>query len=120
NGGGVGLGDFDGDGRLDVYLTANQAPNRLYLNRDGFRFEDVTEAAGVGGARAWATGVAVVDIDGDGRLDLYVSNAGLGDDRANELFLNEGPGPDGVPRFRDVAAAVGLADAGTTTHTAFF
>ena len=120
NGGGVGLGDFDGDGRLDVYLTANQAPNRLYLNRGGFRFEDVTEAAGVGGARAWATGVAVVDVDGDGRLDLYVSNAGLGDDCANELFLNEGPGPDGVPRFRDVAAAVGLADAGTTTHTAFF
>jgi hypothetical protein len=126
NGGGVGVGDLDGDGRPDVYLTANQGPNQLFLNRTepggAIRFEDVTEAAGVAGTHAWSTGVSVADVDGDGRLDLYVSNAGNvdGDSRANELFLNEGPGPDGVPRFRDVAEAWGVADEGTSTHGAFF
>ena len=126
NGGGVGVGDLDGDGRPDLYLTANLGPNKLFLNRTepggAVRFEDVTEAAGVAGARAWSTGVSVADVDGDGRLDLYVSNAGTADgqDRANELFVNLGPGPDGVPRFEDRAAAWGVADEGTSTHGAFF
>ena len=126
NGGGVGIGDVDGDGRPDVYLTANLGPNKLFLNRTEpggpVRFEDVTEAAGVAGTKSWSTGVSVADVDGDGRLDVYVANAGLEDgaDRANELFLNQGPGPDGVPRFREVAAEWGLADQGTSTHAAFF
>jgi hypothetical protein len=126
NGGGVGLGDVDGDGRTDLYLTANQGPNRLYLNRTEpggpIRFEDVTETAGVGGERAWSTGVSVTDVNADGRLDLYVGNAGNvdGDDKHNELFINEGNGPDGVPRFTEQAADWGLDDEGYTTHAAFF
>ena len=126
NGGGVGIGDVDGDGRSDVYLTANMGPNRLFLNRtepDGeVRFEDVTEVAGVEGAKSWSTGVSLADVDGDGRLDLYVSNAGTerGEGRANELFLNLGPGEDGIPRFRDVAPEWGVDDAGTSTHGVFF
>ena len=122
NGGGVGIGDVNGDGLPDVYLTANQQPNKLFLNKGDFQFEDVTEQAGVGGERAWSTGVSVVDVNGDGRLDLYVSNAGnyQGDDRANELFINQGTGADGVPTFIEEAAAYGLADEGTSTHAAFF
>ncbi|MDT7855776.1 VCBS repeat-containing protein [Rubrivirga sp. S365] len=131
NGGGVGIGDLDGDGRPDVYLTANLGPNRLFLNRtepgaDGqpgpLRFVDVTDTAGVAGRGGWSTGVSVADVDGDGDLDLYVSNAGDPDGgrRANELFVNLGPGPDGVPRFEDRAAAWGVADEGTSTQGAFF
>ena len=126
NGGGVGVGDLDGDGQPDLYLTANQGPNKLFLNRTEaggpIRFEDVTETAGVAGDEIWSAGVSVVDVDGDGHLDLYVSNAGdaEGRGRANELFRNLGPGPDGVPRFEEVAAAWGVADEGTSTHGAFF
>ncbi|MGB3541518.1 CRTAC1 family protein, partial [Rubrivirga sp.] len=126
NGGGVGVGDLDGDGRPDLVLTANMGPNRVFLNRteEGgeVRFEDVTEAAGLGGTKAWSTGVSIADVDADGLLDVYISNAGTaaGEDRANELFLNVGPGPDGVPRFQDVAEDWGLADDGTSTHAAFF
>ncbi|MEM6784362.1 MAG: VCBS repeat-containing protein [Bacteroidota bacterium] len=126
NGGGVGIGDFNGDERPDVYFNANQGPNALYLNQTEpggpIQFDDVTEIAGVGGARAWSTGVSVVDLNADGLLDLYVCNAGNleGDDKQNELFINEGLGDDGVPRFTEQAEAYGLADEGYTTHAAFF
>ena len=126
NGGGVAAGDVDGDGLADLYFTANEGPNALYLNRTepggALRFEDVTEAAGVAGSSDWTTGVTAADVDGDGRLDLYVSALGGYRDRRgrNELFLNEGPGPDGVPRFREAAAEVGLDFEGFGTQAAFF
>ncbi len=122
DGGGVGLADVNGDGLLDLFLTANQGKNRLFLNRGGFRFEDVTDAAGVGGRHRWTTGVSIADVDGDGLPDLYVSNSGDydGDDRANELYLNRGPDDDGIPRFEDRAEALGLDDPGYSTHAAFF
>jgi len=66
NGGGVAVGDFDNDGRDDLYFAGNTVANRLYLNRGDFRFEDVTETARVGADGAWSTGVAVVDINQDG------------------------------------------------------
>ena len=131
NGGGVAAGDVDGDGLPDLYFTANEGPNKLYLNRtepaaDGasaeLRFEDATEAAGVAGTSDWTTGVTMADVDGDGRLDLYVSALGGYRDRRgrNELFLNEGPGADGVPRFREAAAEVGLDFEGFGTQAVFF
>jgi len=122
NGGGVGLGDFNQDGLIDIYFTANMGPNRFYLNRGDWRFEDVTEAAGLGGRRAWSTGVAVADVNGDGRLDLYVCNSGdvEGDDKENELFINNGPDENGGITFTERAEEYGLADRGYSTHAAFF
>lgn len=120
NGGGVAIADFNNDGLSDVYLTANQGPNRLYLNEGDFRFRDVTFEAGVAGERPWSTGVTVADVNGDGWLDLYVSAAGdvPPDERANELFINQGR--SGVPRFVEHAEAYGVADRGYSVQGAFF
>lgn len=122
NGAGVGVGDFNGDGLPDLYFAGNTVDSKLYLNQGDFRFEDVTEATGVAAPDAWATGVAVVDINQDGRSDLYLSVAGPGavETRANRLFVNQGVDGDGVPRFEEQAEAYGLADTGYSTQAAFF
>src|SRR5437870_2843515 len=73
NGGGVGVGDFNNDGLQDLYFTGNQVSNRLYINKGGLKFEDVTDVANVGGERKWCRGASVIDINNDGWLDIYVS-----------------------------------------------
>lgn len=122
NGGGVALGDLNGNGRQDIYFTSNQDDNRLYLNRGDWWFEDVTKAAQVAGSRAWSTGVAVADVNGNGRLDIYVCNSGeiSGDDRRNELFINQGNDENGIPQFKEAAEEYGLDDPGYSTHATFF
>ena len=117
NGGGVAIGDVNNDGWVDVYLTANQKENKLFLNQGGFTFKDATAQAGVGGTRAWSTGVTMVDINADGFLDIYVCNSGdiKGDNKENELFINQGDGT-----FKEQAKAYNLADNGFSTHAAFF
>ncbi|MBW3629324.1 MAG: VCBS repeat-containing protein [Gemmatimonadetes bacterium] len=122
NGGGVGLGDLNGDSLPDLVLTSNQNGNRLYLNRGDFRFREATEEAGVSGHGVWGTGVTLVDLNADGRLDIYVGYAGneAGARRANELYLNQGVNDDGVPTFVERAAEWGIADEGYTTHSVFF
>ncbi len=117
NGGGVGIGDINNDGLVDIYFTANQAHNKLYLNKGNFKFEDITEKSGVGGTKAWSTGVSMADVNGDGWLDIYVSNSGdvKGDNKENELFINNGD-----LTFTEKAVEYGVADKGFTTHAVFF
>src|SRR5216117_2883913 len=121
NGGGVALGDLTGDGLPEIVLTSNQGGTRLYLNEGKFRFRDVTEAAGLK-SKGWTTGVTLADVNGDGRLDIYVCHAGNGDarSRANELYINQGLNAAGVPTFVEQAAAYGVADTGYSTQAVFF
>lgn len=117
NGGGVAIGDINNDGRPDIFFTANQGDNKLYLNKGELKFEDITSKAGISSPHKWHTGVAMVDINGDGWLDIYVCNAGIikGDDRANELYVNQRDGT-----FKEEAALYGLNDKGASTQAIFF
>ena len=121
NGGGVATGDVNGDGRPDVILGSNLKGPSLFLNEGGFRFRDITAASRLVTSKPWTTGLTLADVNGDGRLDLYVSHAGVGDadTRRNELWINEGNGADSVPRFSEQAAKYGIDDDGFTTHAAF-
>ena len=117
NGGGVAIGDINNDGLPDIYLTGNMVPNKLYLNKGDLKFEDISEAAGVEGNKPWSTGVTMVDINSDGFLDLYVSNAGNmeGNNHDNDLYINNGD-----LTFSEKAADYNLAKTGFSTHAAFF
>ncbi len=125
NGGGVATGDFNGDDKQDLYFTANLSDNKLYLNKSvgsSIQFQDVTDASGAGGRPGpWKTGVTTVDINGDGKLDLYVCYSGAlpPEKRANQLFVNQGNDASGTPRFIDKAADYGLASTGFSNQAYF-
>jgi len=122
NGGGVSAGDINNDGLTDLYFVSNQGKNRLYLNKGNFKFEDITDKAGVEGFSDWQTGSTMADVNGDGLLDIYVCAVGnfRGLEGANELYINNGKGPDGVPTFTEKAADYGLDFTGFSTQAAFF
>jgi hypothetical protein len=122
NGGGVAVGDFNNDGLPDLYFTASTVSNKLYLNKGGLRFEDVTDQAGVTGNGEWCNGASVADVNSDGRLDIYVCATIYKDAarRVNLLYINQGPNKDGIPVFREMAREYGLADTGYSVQAAFF
>lgn len=117
NGGGVAIGDINNDSLPDIYFTANQKKNKLYLNKGNFVFEDITDKAGVGGNMDWSTGVTMADVNGDGLLDIYVCNSGDvdGNRKKNELFIN-----NGNLTFSEKAKEYNLDNEGYSTHAAFF
>ncbi len=122
NGGGVGAGDFNGDGLQDIYFTGNMVSNQLYLNKGNLRFEDITKSSGTDGAGRWCRGVSVVDINSDGKQDIYVS-VSMDDHavkRRNLLYVNMGNQKNGIPVFKEMAAEYGLDDTSHTTMTLFF
>ena len=118
NGGGVAIGDLNGDGWQDLYFTGNQVDNKLYLNRGNLHFEDVTQIANAQKKPGqWSAGVNIIDINCDGKSDLYVCNTldPNPEKRKNLLFVNQGNDPQGIPHFVEMAQAYGLDD---TTHSA--
>src|SRR5829696_6777498 len=117
NGGGVAIGDINNDSLPDLFFTANQKKNRLYLNKGNLHFEDITEKAGVGGTMTWSTGVSMADVNGDGLLDIYVCNSGDvdGGNKKNELYIN-----NGNMTFSEKGREYNLDNEGYTTHAAFF
>ncbi len=122
NGGGVSVGDFDNNGLTDLFFTGNMVENKLYLNKGNMKFKDATAVAGVGAMGKWSYGSSVVDINGDGWLDIYVCASLSADpeERANMLFINQGLNEDGVPVFRDEAKSYGLDVTSHSTQAAFF
>lgn len=123
NGGGVAVGDLNGDGLDDIYFTANMTSNKLYLNKGNMVFEDITALAGVAGREGpWKTGVTMADVNGDGLLDIYVCYSGnlRPENRKNELYINLGSDENGIPRFEEQAEAFGIASTATSTQASFF
>jgi hypothetical protein len=122
NGSGVGAGDFNNDGLIDLFFAANQSANQLYINKGGLQFKDVTTEAAIPNDGAWSTGVSVVDINNDGMLDIYVCRVGNYKilKGKNQLLVCKGIRPDGNPFYKDEAAAYGLDFSGFSTQAAFF
>ncbi len=116
NGGGVAVGDVTGNGYPDLYFTSNLDDNRLYKNKGDYRFEDITERAGVEGPPGWTSGATMADVNGNGHLDIYVSAVNHLDlDGRNILYINNGDGT-----FTDRTAEFGLEHEGYSTQAAFF
>jgi hypothetical protein len=117
NGGGVAIGDINNDGLPDIYFTGNLVASHLYLNKGDLKFDDVTIEAGVTAEGRWNTGTTMVDINGDGFLDIYVcrSAARISNRRKNLLFINNQD-----LTFTECAEAYGLDDSSYSTHAVFF
>jgi hypothetical protein len=117
NGGGVALGDINNDGFADVFLTANMSDNKLYLNKGDFKFDDISETAGLRQDSMWSTGVVMADINNDGWLDIYVCNSGHMENgnRRNKLYLN-----NRNLTFTESARNYGLDISAYTTQVSFF
>ena len=122
NGSGVGAGDFNNDGLIDLFFASDQGQNKLYLNQGKLNFKDVTDVAKIPQDGGWSTGVSVVDINNDGLLDIYICRVGNYETlhSKNQLLINQGLGKNGIPVFIDRAHEYGLDFSGFSTQAAFF
>lgn len=122
NGAGIGAGDFNNDGLIDLFFSSNQGINTLYLNKGKLQFKDVTTEAKIPKDNAWNTGVSVVDINSDGLLDIYVCSVGKYEilKSHNELLICQGIDKNGVPYYADKAHEYGIDFSGFSTQAAFF
>ncbi len=117
NGGGVAIGDINNDGLADIFLTSNAGANKLYLNKGNFKFEDISDEAGIIKDNKWNTGVTFADVNGDGWLDIYVCSSGhmRNGNRKNKLYINNHD-----LTFTESAAKYGLDISAYTTQVSFF
>lgn len=122
NGSGVASGDFNNDGKIDLYFGANQKQSRLYLNEGEMHFRNVTKEAGISDDKGWTTGVSVADVNADGLLDIYVCRVGYYESlrSKNQLLICTGIDKNGVPHYKDEALQYGLEFSGLSTQAAFF
>lgn len=115
NGAGIAVGDLNNDGLEDLFFTGNFVSSKLYINKGGLKFEDITESAGLE-TSSWCNGVSIVDINADGHNDIYIAVSGSDSTkRENLLYINNGD-----LTFTESAEAYGLDDNGHSTHSAFF
>ncbi len=117
NGSGVAVGDINNDGLPDLYFSGNATSSKLYLNKGDFKFEDITDKAGVG-TKNWISGVSMADVNNDGFLDIYACGSGPSknlDQKRNLLFINNKNGT-----FTESAKKWGVDDPGNATTAAFF
>ena len=121
NGAGVGAGDFNKDGLVDLFFSANQGDNKIFLNEGKMHFRDVTAQAGIPQDHEWSTGVSVVDINNDGLLDIYICRVGNYESLhgKNQFLICQGI-KDGIPYYKDEAQEYGLDFSGFSTQAAFF
>ena len=104
NGAGIGAGDFNNDGKIDLFFAANQGQDRLYLNQGELNFKNVTTEAKIPADNSWSTGVSVIDINNDGLLDIYICRVGKYEnlDSRNQLLICQGIDKNGVPFYKDM------------------
>ncbi len=121
NGAGIGAGDFNRDGLIDLFFTSNQGENKLYLNKGNLQFRDVTEEAKIPEDGGWSTGASVVDINNDGLPDIYVCRVGNYETlhSRNQFLICKGIDKNGVPFYEDDAKQLGLDFSGFSTQVAF-
>ncbi|CAN0549762.1 unnamed protein product, partial [Ectocarpus sp. 12 AP-2014] len=122
NGGGVAIADFDNDNRNDILFTGNQVSNQLYLNKGDFKFQNISAVSGIEAKHKWSTGASIVDINLDGKMDVYicVAMANSDEERRNMLFVNQGTNKEGVPTFKEMAKTYGIDDNRNSMNATFF
>ena len=122
NGAGIGAGDFNNDGLIDLFFSSNQGDNKLYINKGKLAFSDVTREAAIPQDSGWSTGVSVVDINNDGLLDIYVCKVGKYEvlNSKNQLLICKGIDKNGIPFYEDRALQYGLDFSGFSTMALFF
>ena len=123
NGGGAAAADFNNDGKIDLFFTANQGKNKMFLNKGNLQFEDITDKANIPQDSGWSTGVSVVDINNDGLMDIYICRVGQLDGLPkshNLLLICTGIDKNGIPSYQEKSEEYGLVFSGFSTQAAFF